>query len=98
MNYSKKSSVKSLVILMILIVILFCCPFAFAAGAETFEGPDDSFLDEEIDETDWGDAYVILEDPQFFMVDAEEDMFPVISPPLSRALIWPAVSALLMRH
>ena len=79
MNYSKKLSVKSLVILMILIVILFCCPFAFAVGAETFEEPDDSFLDEEIEETDWGDAYVILEDPRFFMVDAEEDVFPVIS-------------------
>jgi len=79
MNYSKKLSVKSLVILMILIVILFCCPFAFSAGAETFEDPDDALLDEEIDETDWGDAYVILEDPRFFMVDAEEDVFPVIS-------------------
>ena len=80
MNYSKKASVKSLVsLMMLLIVILFCCPFAFSAGAETFEDPDDALLDEEIEGTDWGDAYVILEDPRFFMVDAEEDVFPVIS-------------------
>ena len=80
MNYSKKVSVKSLVFLMMLmIVFLSAFMIVFPAAAETADDPEDLFSEEDIDETDWGDAYVILEDPRFFMVDAEEDVFPVIS-------------------
>ena len=80
MNYSKKVSVKSLVsLMMLLIVFLPAFMIVFPAAAETADDPEDLFSEEDIDETDWGDAYVILEDPRFFMIDAEEDVFPVIS-------------------
>ena len=80
MNYSKKVSVKSLASLMILLIVFLpAFMIIFPAAAETADNPEDLFSEEDIDETDWGDAYVILEDPRFFMVDAEEAVFPVIS-------------------
>ena len=80
MNNCKKKSAKSVAFfMMILLVFLSAFMIIFPAAAETTDDPEDLFSCEDIDETDWGDAYVILEDPRFFMVDAEEDVFPVIS-------------------